>query len=367
MEMTDRRDLIALAERMRSDALSADSGRRMPAGIVGRTLDELERISAGQRTSRPPTLLSPAADQAIAAGREAYLRGTGLAGISTGFRSYDERTGGLEGGGYYVLGGRPGMGKTALGTQVALHVARNVGPVVYISLEMQARQLGRRVLSLESGVPLHALKHGLFEGDDRMADAVVSARAALQGIPLSIEDEPALTVPAIALRTRSALRKLGGLALVVVDHLHIVGRPPSAGRHGDTQAITEISMGVKGIAKDFDVPVLVLCQLHRGPEGREDKRPTLSDLRQSGAIEQDADAVTFIYREDYYHKPNVSQTYGESEAEYASRRDDALEKYSRIAGKAELIHEKVRDGETGTDLIGFDAQRVRFHEEVWAA
>jgi replicative DNA helicase len=188
---------------------------------------------------------------------------------------------------------------------------------------------------------------------------VVGAQNLLD-LPIAIEDEPAMAAAAIALRVRAAKRRFGRLALVIVDHFHIIGRPADAVRNGDTQALAAVSRGLKGIAKAEEVPLVALAQLSRAVEQREDKRPTLSDLRQTGSLEEDADAVTFIYRDDYYHKRGVSQGYGESEADYQRRKLEAEAGWERIAGKVELISEEVRDGEPGTDEVMFDPERVRF-------
>ena len=364
MEAADRRSLLALADNIRRMAVEEEPRRQPPTAIVNKAIEELDRIAAGQRQGRAAALLEQAVDAAIRAGEEAAARGGALSGLSTGFRCIDDRLGGMEGGGVYVLGARPGVGKSALALQIAVRVARQRRPVLFVSLEMQARQFGRRALALASGLDLRALKRGEYARNNAMADAVVQARQQFAGLPLAIEDEPALTVPSIALRAKTARRRLGGLGLVVIDHLHIVGRPESAGRFGDTQAITEISMGIKRMAKDFDIPVLLLAQLNRQVEGREDKRPGLADLRQSGAIEQDAEAVMFLYRPDYYTATKVVERRDNESAEAYAKRCQVHDDYIReTAGKAEVLFDKVRDGERGVETLGFDGEHVRFYEE----
>ncbi|MFL5335127.1 MAG: replicative DNA helicase [Geminicoccaceae bacterium] len=364
MEAADRRSLLALADSIRRMAVEEEPRRQPPTAIVNKAIEELDRIAAGQRHGRAATLLAQAMDEAIRAGEEAAARGGALSGLSSGFRCIDDRLGGMEGGGVYVLGARPGVGKSGLALQIAMRVAQKGNPVLFISLEMQARQFGRRALALASGVSLQALKRGDFARDTAMADAVVRGRRRYEALPLAIEDEPSLTVPAIALRAKTARRRLGGLRLVIIDHLHIVGRPESAGRFGDTQAITEISMGIKRMAKDFDIPVLLLAQLNRGVEGREDKRPGLADLRQSGAIEQDAEVVMFLYRPDYYTATKVVERRDNESAEAYAKRCQMHDDYIReTAGKAEVLFDKVRDGERGVETLGFDGEHVRFYEE----
>lgn len=357
MEAADLRALLALADGIKQEAASSGILRQPLSALIAKASGELERIAVGQRVGMPGKTLLEAMDEAIACGEEAHARGDGLAGISCGFPSLDARLGGMEGGAVYVLGARPGVGKTALATQVAMRVAQNGAPVLFVSLEMKAAQIGRRALALAARVDLGAIKQGEFVRQQWMSDALVAGRNRMANLPLLIEDEPALSVPSIALRIKRAIRKFGRIGLIVVDHLHIVGRPESASRFGDTQAITEISMAIKRTAKEFNVPVLLLAQLNRGLESREDKRPGMQDLRQSGAIEQDAEAIMFIYRPDYHasKRPAVSR-FGEAAAE-----PDAY--LRNMEGKGEIIFDKVRDGETGTEILCFDAKRVRFHEE----
>ena len=165
---------------------------------------------------------------------------------------------------------------------------------------------------------------------------------------------------AIKLRAKAAKRRMSGLGLLVIDHLHIMGRPECAGRHGDTQAVTEMSAGVKAISKELGMPVLLLAQLNRGVEGREDKRPSAADLRQSGAIEQDADTIMFIYRKAFY-------TETREEVPKPRRRGDFADVVpTHLTGpddQAEILFEKVRDGERGVEYLRYDAPRARFHEE----
>jgi replicative DNA helicase len=261
----------------------------------------------------------------------------------------------------YVTDGYIVTHNTALAVQMAMRVAQTGLPVLFVSLEMQARQIGRRALALASRVKLRDLRSGDFTRCPFMAEDVVVGQQRLAELPLLIEDEPSLTAQAIALRAKAAIRKFGSLGLVVIDHLHIMGRPESAARFGDTQAITEISGGVKRMAKELDVPVLLLAQLNRRVEGQDDKRPSMADLRQSGAVEQDAEAVGFLYRPEYYLARQKPEDLGDTKfAEATAKWQTQME---AAGGRAEVIWDKVRDGETGVDDLRFDGERVRFFEE----
>jgi replicative DNA helicase len=197
-----------------------------------------------------------------------------------------------------------------------------------------------------------------------MAQEIMAARERLADLSLLIEDEPSLTPAAISLRARAARRRLGGLDLLIIDHLHIMGAPAGSTRKGDTEIVTALSGGVKRLAKQMDVPVLLLAQLSRGPEGREDKRPGLSDLRQSGAIEQDVDAALFIYRPEYYlAKQPPERRMGEGDDAFSKREYDYRRMLADVQGRAEILSEKVRDGEPGVDFLRFDGKRTRFFEE----
>lgn len=363
-ELDERRQILALAEEMKRSVEVASADRQPNTVILNRAIASLEQIAAAQRVSQPSVMIGPAAFSALQAGQKAAESGNALSGLSTYFPSLDRRLGGMEPGAVYLIGGRPGSGKSGLGLQIGLRAALDGKRVAIFSLEMKAMQLGRRALSLASGVSLADIKTGNFARDPDMANALIQAQQQLDDLPLLIEDESSLMVQAIQLRAKQASRKLGGLDLLIIDHLHIVGRPEGSARHGDTFAITEVSHGIKRIAKALDVPVLELAQLSRSVENRDDKRPGLPDLRQSGTIEEDVDVAMFLYRQDYY-TANLSEAVRERETpEVHQRRIEQQRRYAEEnRGKAEVIFDKVRDGEDGTEHLRFDAPRVRFHEE----
>ena len=349
-----RRQIIDVAEELanRSFDYSADS-----ASMVESALEALERLSADDET-RKALSLSEAMDQAIAASERAR-EGSSKA-LSTGFRSIDEFLGGLEDGTLNVLAGRPGMGKSALCHQMAIAAAKQGVGVLEISLEMTGTELGRRALSATSGVPVGVIKRGHLTA--WQGEAIVKARREMHDLPLIIEDGSGLTVLQIAAKVRQAQRK-HRLGLIMIDHLHIVLPEDSDVRQGATWAVGRISGAMKRLAKEHNCPVLLAAQLNRSVEGRDDKRPGLSDLRQAGDIEQDADVVSFVYRPEYYlGKGEPERADGESPDKHQRRVDDYLEKKRSLAGKAELIFAKVRDGASGTVGLQFHGATTSFSE-----
>ena len=259
----------------------------------------------------------------------------------------------------YVTDGYIVTHNSALGWQWAIAAARQGIGVLAVSLEMSAVQLGRRALSVTANVPLWKLKRGRHQLD---AEALMRAQKELAGLPLSIEDGAGFTPAVITMKARAA-HKRHGLGLIMVDHLHIV-RPEDADmRLGPTHATGVVSLAMKRMAKEFRCPVLLLAQLSRAVEGRDDRRPTLPDLRQSGSIEQDADTASFIYRPEYHlPKSAPERKDGETSEKHQSRVKDWYDAKDRLAGKAELIIDKVRDGAACSIPLRFDGQTTSFAE-----
>jgi replicative DNA helicase len=332
--------------------------RAEPANaVLSRGLSAFDDLIAG-RVSPAAVSLDDAIDGALAAADAAHAhRGPG--GLSTGLPSIDEQIGGLEPGSLIVLGGRPGMGKSAFGWQSAIAAARQGAGVLAISLEMSATELGRRALSAISGVPVWRLKRGRHtDGTERL----LVARRELRGLPLSIEDGAGLTAGMIGVKARAAKRR-HGLGLVVIDHLHIVRAEDVDVRQGATWAVGRISGAMKRLAKECGCPVVLLAQLNRAVEAREEKRPVLSDLRQTGDIEQDADIVAFLYRDEYYlSRETPERKTGEAAERFQARVSEHRNRLERAAGKAELIIAKARDGATGTVPLYFNAETTSFAE-----
>jgi replicative DNA helicase len=270
----------------------------------------------------------------------------------------------------HILAARPGMGKSALGWQIAINAAlacRDAGApggVFVQSLEMGAGELGERALSAFGSIPGELLQRGQHQ---HFRSALAMAREELADLSLEIDETASLSMQQIAMRAREVHRKFGGLSLVLVDHLHIIAPDADGARRGNgpTQAVGEISRGLKKLSKDLRCPVLALAQLNRGVEARDDKRPGLSDLRQSGDIEQDADSVVFLYRPEYYlPKDAPEQKVGETLIAWQARVRDYDEQKARLAGKAEAIFEKVRGGRPQIARLRWEAETTSFIDET---
>ncbi|HQT60143.1 MAG TPA: replicative DNA helicase [Acidiphilium sp.] len=309
---------------------------------------------------------------AIDTAAKAFERDGKVSGLTTGLTDLDARTGGLHPSDLLILAGRPGMGKTALATKIAfgaaqalLSEARAENPnaeakqcVAVFSLEMSSEQLATRLLAEEARVSSDRIRRGEIGQKDFDNFVAVSRRIAR--LPLIIDDTPAITLSALRTRCRR-LRRTRGLALIVVDYLQLMR--PAAGTRPDNRVleISQITQGLKAIAKELAVPVIALSQLSRAVESREDKRPQLSDLRESGTIEQDADAVMFVYRDEYYLQARMpKQMAYDSEDKF----QDALAKWQQdmetVHNRAELILAKQRHGPTGKIDLFFEAEFTRF-------
>jgi replicative DNA helicase len=262
-------------------------------------------------------------------------------GIRTHFKDLDEQTNGLQKGGLVVLAARPSMGKTAFALSIAQNVAlRGDGRAVMVfSLEMPAVQLALRMLCSEARVDMNRVRSGQL--NERDFERLANAAGRMAEAPMVIDDEPDLTLNELRSKCRKVIALHGSLGLIVIDYLQLMsGSKGGGGNENRQQEISAISRGLKQIARELDVPVIVLSQLSRAVEQRPNHRPMLSDLRESGAIEQDADIVMFIYRDEYYNKETDQQ------------------------GIAEIIIGKQRNGPTGTVKLQFHSQHVRFNDLV---
>ena len=294
----------------------------------------------------------------------AYKRDGGLSGISTGLIDMDKKLGGMHKSDLLILAARPSMGKTSLATNIAFSIAKtyqrgtlqdgiegtiNGGVVGFFSLEMSAEQLAARVLSEASEIPSEQIRRGdMTESEFRR---FVDAAKTLESCPLFIDDTPALPISQLAIRARR-LKRIHGLDLLIVDYLQLV-RPDST-KDSRVNEVSEITQGLKALAKELQIPVLALSQLSRQVENREDKRPQLADLRESGSIEQDADVVMFIYREEYYKEREKPSDH---ELEKIAKWQDDMES---LHGKAEIIISKQRHGPIGIVELSFEGKYTRF-------
>ncbi|MEW5703633.1 MAG: replicative DNA helicase [Pseudomonadota bacterium] len=354
-----RRQLIILGDEMAETAQRSEIEVTATDQIEA-TEQQLYDLATSGRIGGDFRPFRAALGDAVAAAEAAYKREGTLTGIATGFMDLDKQLGGLHTSDLIVLAGRPSMGKTALATNIAFHAAKSRakdtrvpaidGAVVgFFSLEMSAEQLATRILAEEAQVPSEKIRRGeLSHGD---FEKVAMAAQDLANVPFYIDDTPALTIGALRTRARR-LKRQHGLSLIVVDYLQLLGS--SASRYDNrVLEVAEITRGLKALAKELNVPVLALSQLSRAVEQREDKRPQLSDLRESGAIEQDADVVVFIYREEYY----LSR---QQPPEGTDKHFEWQEQMNRVHNVAEILITKQRHGPTGKLDLFFDGRFTKF-------
>lgn len=360
-----RRDLIALGHDLMSDAFAEDIEK--PATSQIETAEQkLYELGEKGEVNRGFRSFSKALTEAIEMAEVAHRRDGHLSGITTGLIDLDRKLGGLHKSDLVILAGRPGMGKTALATNVAYAAAYTYqqdpngagAPVAFFSLEMSADQLASRVLSTETEISSHKMRTGALSNDEfyRIAEA---ART-MEQLPLFIDDTPGLTVPAIRSRARR-LKRQNGLGLIVIDYIQLISPPSGRRVENRVQELSEITRGLKILAKELDVPVLALSQLSRQVESRDDKRPLLADLRESGSIEQDADVVLFVYREHYYkEREHPVQKPSEADEKFHEREMKWREDCAALQNKAECIVAKQRHGPTGSVDLFFNGEFTQF-------
>ena len=363
-DMSVRRGLMAVGsemiDRARDASLDDHPGAQLAeAEQALYKLAETGKYGGGFKSFR--TAIAEAIDLADAA----VKRDGGLAGVSTGLRDLDHTLGGMHPSDLIILAGRPSMGKTALATNIALNAARaykaerqadgsirtvNGAVVGLFSLEMAAEQLATRIIAETSNVPSNEIRRG--EVDQEQFERIYHAARELESLPLYIDDTGGLTIAQLAARARR-LKRQHGLGLLVVDYLQLLTGSSSKRNDGRVQEITEISMGLKALAKELNVPVMALSQLSRQVEQRDDKRPQLADLRESGSIEQDADVVMFVYREEYYLKRAEPRPDSDAHAKWIADCDSAR-------GVAEVIIGKQRHGPIGKVELAFEEKLTKF-------
>ena len=366
-DLSVRRDLILIGEDMVNVAY--DSPVDMPPekqieDSEQRLYGLAERGKYGSGFMAFSSALSDAIDMAS----KAYERQGGLSGISTGMRDLDRALGGLQRSDLLILAGRPSMGKTALATNLAFNVAKAYrtqlkpdgmeevadGAIVgFFSLEMSAEQLATRIISEQAQISSEKIRRGMINDDE--FHRLVAATKELQSLPLFIDHTGGITIAQLAARARK-LKRQRGLGLLVVDYLQLLAGSAKKAGEGRVQEVTEITTGLKALAKELDVPIIALSQLSRQVENREDKRPQLSDLRESGSIEQDADVVMFVFREEYYaQRAEPSITKVEEHLKWQDLMD-------QVQGIGEVIIGKQRHGPTGTVRLQFTAEFTRFSD-----
>jgi replicative DNA helicase len=360
------RSLITAGEHVVNSAYDARVDAT-PTSLIEEIEKTLYEIAETGRYESGFQRFAQALTTAVDMAANAYQREGGLSGLATGLTDLDTRMGGLQPSDLVILAGRPGMGKTSLATNIAYNVAKafsqgevradgrretiNGGVVGFFSLEMSAEQLATRIIAEQTGIPSNKIRRGAI--DDSDFEKIKDVSIELANLPFYVDETGGLTVGQLAARARRLKRQVG-LDLVVVDYLQLLQGSSHRASEGRVHEITEITTRLKALAKELNIPVLALSQLSRQVEGREDKRPQLSDLRESGSIEQDADVVMFVFREEYYHqmrKPTEANR--EKFAEW-------LTEGEKVEGKAEVIIGKQRHGPTGTVELQFDAAVTRF-------
>src|SRR6516225_2399786 len=368
-DLSVRRDLITIGEDMVNLAYEAPVDATPQSHIEDAERKLFELAETGRYESgfqRFAQALTTAVDMAA----QAYQRDGSLSGLATGLTDLDSRMGGLQPSDLIILAGRPGMGKTALATNIAYNIAKawagevradghtatvNGGIVGFFSLEMSAEQLATRIISEQTGIPSNKIRRGLIGETD--FENIKDVSIELQNLPFYVDETGGLSIGQLAARARR-LKRQRGLDLLVIDYIQLLQGSTRRSSENRVQEITEITTRLKALAKELNVPIIALSQLSRQVESRDDKRPQLSDLRESGSIEQDADVVLFVYRDAYYLKNAEPRDYNSAE------HGEWQAKYEKVKYQAEVIIGKQRHGPTGTVPLHFNGQFTRFGDSA---
>jgi replicative DNA helicase len=365
-DLAVRRDLIRIGEDMVNVAFDApvDFAPREQIEEAERRLYELAETGQYGGGFQP---FKEALRRAVDMAANAYQRDGKLSGLATGLRDLDFKMGGLQPSDLIILAGRPGMGKTALATNIAYNVAKawrgevrpdghmqtvDGGIVGFFSLEMSSEQLATRIVSERTGISSSTIRRGAIQQND--FDVISDVAVELQSLPFYVDDTGGLSIAQLAARARR-LKRQKGMDLLVIDYLQLLQGSSRRANEGRVQEITEITTSLKALAKELNVPVLALSQLSRQVENRDDKRPQLSDLRESGSIEQDADVVMFVFREEYYLANKEPRPGSDLHSKWMLDMEAAH-------NKAEVIIGKQRHGPTGTVNLHFEAATTRFFD-----
>jgi replicative DNA helicase len=366
-----RRELINLGTEITDSAYIEDLDKPVQTQIE-LAEQKLFELSANGEIDKGPMEMGMALRAALEEAEIAYKADGKLSGLTTGLRDLDKSIGGLHKSDLIIIAGRPGMGKTAIVTNIAFNAANailrgNVNPkykgaVVFFSLEMSASQLAARVLSSQTEISSNSMRHGTITDEEFLKMSQYSD--ALSRVPLFFDDTPGMSVPMMRTRARRLARKHGGISLIVIDYIQLMTSP--GGRKNDNRVneISEITRGLKMLAKELDAPVIALSQLSRSVESRDDKRPLLSDLRESGSIEQDADIVMFTYREEYYLQGrDPSESTGDhAERFMQTKQENWKKRLEESRGKAEIIIGKNRHGKPETVKAAFFGEYTLFKD-----
>jgi len=357
-DMYVRRELIRISENI------IDNAKINDLNISGQTIIEnSEKIlyDLAEKGSLNSTLIKfdDAVRQTVEMASNAFKNEEGIVGVPTGLKDLDDRLGGLHKSDLIIIAGRPSMGKTALATNIAFHAAQNIqkknnkSSVVFFSLEMSSEQLSTRILAEQSRIKSNDIRRGKIS--EEQMEKFINISKNISELPLYIDETPAISIAALSNRARR-IKRLYGLNMIVIDYIQLM-RASNSFKEGRVQEISEITQGLKALAKELSIPVLALSQLSRAVEQRDDKKPQLSDLRESGSIEQDADVVMFVYRESYYLKAKEPRPATVEHAEWQA-------KMNEVSHLAELIIGKQRHGPTGNIMLEFEEMFTKFKDAV---
>ena len=358
-EMHVRRELIKISQSVLDEVSTNSDVGTSGETIIQNTEKSLFDLAERGHFNQSFMKFDSALKQTIDMAKSAYQSEEGLVGVPTGLTDLDSRLGGLHKQDLVIIAGRPSMGKTALATNIAFHAAKNIekkgskSTIAFFSLEMSSEQLSTRILSEQSRIRSNDIRRGKVS--EKEFEQFIETSKNISELPLYIDETPAITIAAISNRSRR-IKRLFGLELIVVDYIQLM---KSSGKkeYNRVQEISEITQGLKALAKELNVPVLALSQLSRAVEHRDDKKPQLADLRESGSIEQDADIVMFVFRESYYLQ-NKEPTVGSIEhAEWQT-------KMNEISHLADIMISKQRHGPTGNVKVEFEAMYTKFKDLV---
>ena len=351
-----RRQLIKISEETLEDSKNKEL-EITGTNILENTERKLFEIAERGEFQRSFVTFKDALKETIDMATAAYKNDQGIVGVPSGLTDLDDRLGGLHKQDLIIIAGRPSMGKTALATNVAFNAAENIQKqnkktsVAFFSLEMSSEQLSTRILAEQSRIKSNDIRRGKINQED--FEKFIEASKNLENLPLHIDDTPAITISALSNRARRLKRKQG-LDLIVIDYIQLM-KSSGYRNEGRVLEIAEITQGLKALAKELDVPVLALSQLSRQVEQREDKKPQLADLRESGSIEQDADVVMFVFREQYYLEKQEPKLGTAEHVEWQ-------EKMNQVHNQAEIIIGKQRHGPTGLIKLEFESAFTKFKD-----
>ena len=356
-EMYLRRELVLISDKLSTDTINANSQEQNAENIIENTEKSLFDLAERGSFSQSFLKFNQALDQTIEMATLAMKNDQGLVGVPTGLTDLDEKLGGLHKSDLIIIAGRPSMGKTALATNIAYNAAKHIlkrqekSSIAFFSLEMSSEQLSTRILSEQARIKSDDIRRGKVTEEE--INRYIETSRNIYNLPLYIDETPAITIATLSNRSRR-IKRLFGLSLIVVDYIQLM-RSSSNKNEGRVQEISEITQGLKALAKELSVPVLALSQLSRAVEQRDDKQPQLADLRESGSIEQDADVVMFVYREAYYLERKQPKLGSIEHAEWQSKMND-------VNGLADIILGKQRHGPTGTVKVEFEGIYTKFRD-----